>query len=548
MDWEYQSTGPIDVSSPFAKLAQGPRTSSFESPSKYGRQNPNPFAVPQSGAPLSPSKQQQPLPPHSAFFNPKLQPQLQNQFSAPPFRNPAFTTPQRRVDELAFSEVSGAESSPAMTDASEMPEDTPEVDRSEDLGRMTITQSTANRTLFGASATGGASKARSRTPGRGELRRREPDRYLRGKIRKRTRQTGDRDVGSVRSRLPHDSDDSDSDWEQDGGGKARRGKKGPGLFAGMLSAIGNNPNVPIILSKWVQLTVNVVIVGGVLWFFWGAISMVRADIAQATERARSALLAEMQACTHEYTKNRCSPKSERLPALAAVCDEWEACMNQDPTSVMKVQVSARNLAEVINEFVGVMSLKAWVSLLCLLSGHFLAVANISISVYLGLHSIGSASGHRGQQRRLQPPARVVLRRDPADQAGAQPLPVPARDAATYAHVAAPPTRRRPGVHLGAHRTDSAPHPARAVRRRRRRGHGHGQLAGSGQVHHGARADAVREEESQQGREGQGPQSDQGWPEPEQGVLSALVRIACTISSLWLLGSEGLQNRKDTPRQ
>lgn len=368
MDWEYQNTGPIDMSSPFAKVAQGPRTSSFESPSKYGRQNPNPFAVPQSGAPVSPSKQQQPLPPHSAFFNPKLQPQLQNKFSAPPFRNPAFTTPQKRVDELAFSEVSGAESSPAMTDASEMPEETPEADRSVDLGKMTITQSTANRTLFG-----NASKARSRTPGRGELRRRDPDRYLRGKIRKRTRQAGDRDVGSVRSRLPHDSDDSDSDWEQDGSatgaGRAKRGKKGQGLFAGMLSAIGNNPNVPIILSKWVQLTVNVVIVGGVLWFFWGAISMVRSDIAQATEKARSALLAEMQACTHEYTKNRCSPKSERLPALAAVCDEWEACMNQDPASVMKVQVSARNLAEVINEFVGVMSLKAWVSY-CLLSGHF----------------------------------------------------------------------------------------------------------------------------------------------------------------------------------
>lgn len=360
MDWEYQSTGPIDMSSPFAKVSQGPRTTSFESPSKFGRQTPNPFAAAAgssshaSSIPLSPSKQQQPLPPHSTFFNPKLQPQLQNKFSAPPFRNPAFTTPQKRVDELAFSEVSGAESSPAMTDVSEMPEDTPEADRSEDFGRMTITQSTASRSLFG-------SKARSRTPGRGELRRRDPDRYLRGKVRKRTRQAGDRDVGSVRSRLPHGSEDSDSDWEEQDGGKGKRRNK-PGFFAGMLSAIGNNPSVPIILSKWVQLTVNVVIIGGVLWFFWGAISMVRSDLAHATEKARSVVLAEMQACTHEYTKNRCSPKSERLPALAAVCDEWEACMNQDPTSVMKVQVSARNVAEIINEFVGVMSLKAWVSI------------------------------------------------------------------------------------------------------------------------------------------------------------------------------------------
>ena len=90
--------------------------------------------------------------------------------------------------------------------------------------------------------------------------------------------------------------------------------------------------------------------------------MMRSDLAHATEKARAVVLAEMQACTHEYTKNRCAPKVERLPALDKVCEEWEACMNQDPTSVMKVQVSARNVAEIINEFVGVMSLKAWVRL------------------------------------------------------------------------------------------------------------------------------------------------------------------------------------------
>jgi glycine cleavage system regulatory protein len=37
-------------------------------------------------------------------------------------------------------------------------------------------------------------------------------------------------------------------------------------------------------------------------------------------------------------------------------------MNQDPSSVMKVQVSAKNLAEVLNEFTSVLNAKAWVSL------------------------------------------------------------------------------------------------------------------------------------------------------------------------------------------
>ncbi|KAL1873418.1 hypothetical protein VTK73DRAFT_1009 [Phialemonium thermophilum] len=329
----------------------------FDSPSKYPTQTPNPFAAASSTS--SPSKPQ-PQPPHTSVFNP----QIQNKFSAPPFRNPAFTTPQKRVDELV-SEYSGAESSPAMTDTSEIPPDTPDADRRDELARMTITPATVNRTLFS-----GKSPARSYVPGRGEVPRGRSDALLRDKVRKRRRQPGDRDVGSVRHRLPHGSDDSDSDWEEGGNGGPRnasarsdkdRKSGGPGWFSSFLTAINNHPSAPAILSRWVQLAVNIFLVGGFLWFIYGAIAMMRSDLANATEKARSLVLAEMQACTHEYTKNRCAPKAERLPALNAVCDEWEVCMNQDPTSVMKVQVSARNVAEIINEFVGVMSLKAWVS-------------------------------------------------------------------------------------------------------------------------------------------------------------------------------------------
>lgn len=252
-----------------------------------------------------------------------------------------------------------------MTDTSEMPPDTPDLDRPDDFAKMTITPSTANRALFHRKNSVGA-----RAPGRGEVPRGKAEIQLRDRIRKRKRQVGDKDVGSVRHRVSHDSDGSDSDWEADATGTMRKGTakgrkrsaSGPGWFGSFLMAIGNNPSVPAILSRWVQLAVNIVLVGGFLWFIYSGISMMRSDLANATEKARALVLAEMQACTHEYTKNRCAPKSERLPALDKVCEEWETCMNQDPSSVMKVQVSARNVAEIINEFVGVMSLKAWVSL------------------------------------------------------------------------------------------------------------------------------------------------------------------------------------------
>lgn len=235
----------------------------------------------------------------------------------------------------------------------------------------------------------------SHAAGRGEVPRGKLD-YIfgrRDRIRKRKRQQGDKDVGSVRTRFhgAHASDDSEddsdvSDWGTDGDNAVTRRSKGRrgqltsgqgeakrGAIGNLFSAIHDHPNVPVILSWWVQLGMNVFFMTVVMWFVWGGISMMRADISHAADAARSRLLAQMNECAHDYTKNRCAPKSERLPALNVMCNEWEVCMNQDPSSVMKMQVSAKNVAEIINEFVGVMSFKAWVglTLICLLLRAFL---------------------------------------------------------------------------------------------------------------------------------------------------------------------------------
>ncbi|KAK3383484.1 Di-sulfide bridge nucleocytoplasmic transport domain-containing protein [Lasiosphaeria ovina] len=348
MDWEYQHAPPVDASSPFAKIPQRPPMPSFESPSRFGRENPNIFAAP--AAPRSsPFKQQdQPRPPHASFFKP----QLQNRPSAPQFRNPAFTTPQKRLDELVFSEFSGAESSPAMTDASEAPPDTPDIDRDEDFGKMTITPHSAGKALFSKSM------QRSRTPGRGEIVRGNRD-----KVRKRKRLQGDRDVGTGRARLAHASDDSDSDWEEGSSSGARKYGKGKGSgrgwFSGFLAAVSDHPSAPAILSKWLQLGVNVVLLSLILFGILAILSQVRSDLSHASEKARAAIASEMALCADHYVKNNCSPKNGRPPALDGPCNEWESCMNQDAMAVMKVQISARNIAEIMNEFVGVITIKTW---------------------------------------------------------------------------------------------------------------------------------------------------------------------------------------------
>ncbi|KAL2261579.1 hypothetical protein VTK26DRAFT_3842 [Humicola hyalothermophila] len=347
MDWEYQNQPAMDLSSPFAKFSQKAQ-SSFSSPSKPERSNANPFVFSDTVR-GSPSKlQDQPRPPQSSSFRP----QLQHQPSGPAFRNPAFTTPQKRVDELVFSEFSGAESSPAMTDTTEFPADTPEIEHTgEGVGKLTLTPS-ASKTLFSKTL------LRNHTSARGEI-----ARGTRDKVRKRKRLPGDTDVSSGRSRLARASDDSDSDWEETSkprskGSKSRKAVQ-QGWVGSFLSAVSDHPSAPAILSKWLQLAVNVILLSLVLFGIFAILAQIRSDLSHASEKARAGIVNEMAKCKDNYIKNGCAPSASRPPALDGPCNEWESCMNQDPSAVMIGQISARNIAQIMNEFVGVLTFKTW---------------------------------------------------------------------------------------------------------------------------------------------------------------------------------------------
>ena len=408
----------------------------FNSPSKFRSPNPNPFAFggPPAGSPLKP--QAQPRPPQVSFFNP----QLQRKPSAPAFRNPAFTTPQRRDDDLVFSEYSGAESSPALTDTSEMPADTPEREREEeDLGKLTLTPA-AGRTLFSKTL------LRNHASGRGELARGSRD-----KVRKRKRLQGDKDVGSVRPRLPHDSDDSDSDWEEGSGvgSKPKNGGKAArrGWFNNFLSAVSDHPSAPAILSKWLQLGVNVILLSTVLFGIFAILMQIRSDLSHASEKARAAIANEMSLCAQNFQKNACS-RANRPPALDGPCNEWQACMDQDPDAAMITQITAQNVAEIMNAFVGVLTFKTWVgrNSACPVVD---SVHHTNYHCHLpGLHRVAFPSRSCGQQRRLWVPPRIHTR--PLNSASSSPALAascaPYDGAKRGAHSSA-------GLHLGAHQPD-----------------------------------------------------------------------------------------------
>ncbi|KAK0390573.1 hypothetical protein NLU13_0077 [Sarocladium strictum] len=376
MDWEWQNGGAKDPTSPFAQASRPNQPSIFSSPAKASSR-PNPFLQQSPKRPSSPTKPLPALPVASSFA-----PHISAKTTASPFRNPAFTTPRKPFDEQVFSEQ---EDSPALTEASDLPNDTPEADRMSDIvmsGSITPTKIDKS-SRYGRS--GLASK--KHTPGRGEIR---SHRELAGgdMVRKRKRANLDRDVSSVSRRIHQDWEDSDVDSDASYMARPSRGKKQSkpkGLVGSMLHMLDEHPNAPDNLYRWIQLLVNFFIVFIFVYIGWAVVDTVRSDIRTANEAARQELMSKMTECQTQYTMNECSKKDR--PALRVMCDEWYECMIQNPEAIMRVKVTAKQIAEIINEFSETMNLKAW--------GFFFAILIVCAfanNLTLGRHSMAKGAG------------------------------------------------------------------------------------------------------------------------------------------------------------
>lgn len=355
----------------------------FGSPSKSSR--PNPFA--NLG---TPSKSQ---PPPTSQFTP----QLPSKAAATPFRNPAFTTPRRPFDDLVLSEASGAEDSPAArTEASDYPEDTPEADRMSDVN-MTgpISPGKVDKSLRYSRSPFVTKKA-----GRGEIRANR-DLSVTDFMRKRKRHNLDKDVSSI---VRHRGQGWDSEDDSDGSvvprhsrSRSKKTKEQPKGYVGSLfHMLDKHPNAPDNLYRWIQLLVNFFLVSIFVYIGYAIVDTVRTDIHNANEAARLELMGKMTECQNQYTMNRCS--SDPVPAVRILCDKWYHCKMQNPESIMRVKVTAKQIAEIINEFTDAMNLKAWVCILLThlymkrltfyVQGFFLAVllfCAFANNLFLGRH-------------------------------------------------------------------------------------------------------------------------------------------------------------------
>ena len=118
--------------------------------------------------------------------------------------------------------------------------------------------------------------------------------------------------------------------------------------------------LPHTLSLYTQFLLNIFAVLFIMYIGWSFWATIRSDVDKKSEEAAAETLAEMAVCAREYVANRCE-RDLRVPAMEAVCNNWEKCMNRDPGSVGRARVSAHTFAEIVNSFIEPISIKAMVS-------------------------------------------------------------------------------------------------------------------------------------------------------------------------------------------
>lgn len=265
----------------------------------------------------------------------------------------------------------------------------------------TITPSKVDKSFrYGKSAL----SSRKHTSGRGEIRGHR-EFSVTDLVRKRKKHNQDKDVSSIAARSQNQEwDESEIDSDASFGPRSRtrsRNKKKDaprGFLGSMFHMLDEHPNAPDNLYRWVQLLINSAIFLVIGFVGWVVVDTVRTDIYNANEAARMELMSKMTECQNQYTLNECSKKN--LPALKEMCDKWFDCMMQNPESIMRVKVTAKQIAEIMNEFADAMNLKAWVSCPSLpadcrannAKGFFFAI--IVICIFANNLTLGRGAGSR----------------------------------------------------------------------------------------------------------------------------------------------------------
>lgn len=294
-----------------------------------------------SNLPTTPTRFQSPS--RNSIFSSQQAP------AAPPFMNPAFTTPRKPYDDPP----SGIEDSPVPTEASDFPDDSPDVDRFGDIHMGgTITAAKIDK----SSRYRGRQSARKHMPGKGEI---MPPRGIQSLYRRRRH--NERGVSNYVHTADHDvsEDDSDSLLYSSRGRNGSRNYKTqaetpPGLLSSFLHTMDQYPDLPDVLHKWIWFVVCSFTAVTACYVVWGVMNTIKTDIVTANEAARAFTMGKMAACQKQYIANDCI--STQAPKLLELCEEWYECMSQS-TDVVYSRVFLVEISKLANDVFGEWSMR-----------------------------------------------------------------------------------------------------------------------------------------------------------------------------------------------
>jgi hypothetical protein len=279
-----------------------------------------------------------------------------------PYRTPSFTTPRKPID-IDFS--SGPENSSPPEQFEADTEETPEVTKTADVMEKEEkeTRNKRRNSLFNFYGRFAPSP---------DLRQSKHNQALARRIHKKRRRA--QNLESQVSKIRRMSDDSDVDVHRRPpvyNNNMPPPKLGP--LASFFSFIEAYPDVPALLTKYLQTIFTAGILSGAFYLLYSIWAAIRSDVDRASEETIAEVLAEMQHCTQSYVDNLCGSNT-RAPALDSVCRNWEACMNRDPNAVKRAKISAHTFATIINSFVEPISWKT-----CKSAFHFGSFALSTVS-------------------------------------------------------------------------------------------------------------------------------------------------------------------------
>lgn len=359
-EWNGQSHGPTDPNSPFPKPKPGQKGKLHNRTVPDFKKVPNERVGGFGNLPQTPSSFMS-----AGAFK-----------SAPSFRNPSFTTPRKPFDADLFSEASGIDSSPGdNADA----EDTPEPSKDKAMTIFADKQPSFGR--YGA-------EFRGNSPGRIDLRKgKYAQAVIANKARKRKRK--DRDYTLSRTHIDSDDEDDAEEEREKTRGKAKKEAK-PHWFGSILSGVESRPNLPSVLSTYLQLGLNLFLLMITIYMITMFFLTIRSDVDMASEKMKQEVVSEIAHCTQEYVANRCS-KDMRVRAMEEQCNQWQLCMDMDPSLVGRARVSAKTFAQILDSFIEPISWKALVSLHPISSNIFTLANELPRHLLSSFLGVGSSS-------------------------------------------------------------------------------------------------------------------------------------------------------------